>query len=82
MICNNSTSRYAAISTELRGVLSSLFELARQQQRGGLVPPDENVEARLRDLATAVLEKAPRAASRNLVDIRTQLVGEKIGITQ
>lgn len=57
-------------------MLSSLYELANQQQRGGLVPPEENVESQLRDLATAVLEKAPKAASMKLVDIRSQLVGK------
>lgn len=68
---------HSEISKELRDILSSLYGLAKQQQRSGLVPPEEDVESRIRDLATAVLEKAPKAAMRNLVDIREQLVGKE-----
>lgn len=60
----------------LDDVLSELIELSRKQSRCGLDRPDEMEAARIRDLVQAVIERAPRAASRDIKDLLQSINGE------
>lgn len=61
---------------QLQDVINELLQLTRQQQRCGLDRPDEEEAARIRDLIQAVIEKAPRAASRDINEIRKAVNGK------
>ena len=60
---------------QLNDVLKELLQLSRAQQRCGLDRPDEETAARIRDLIQAVIEKAPRAAQRDINEIRKAVNG-------
>ena len=63
------------VSGQLTDVLKELITLGKQQTRCGLDRPDEETQARIRDLVQAVVEKAPKAASRKIEDLRATLSG-------
>ena len=65
----------AAVEGVLQDIMTELLQLAREQKRCGLDRPDEFEEARIRDLAQAVIEKAPKAASRDLKDLLKDING-------
>ena len=63
------------VSGQLTDVLKELITLGKQQTRCGLDRPDEETQARIRDLVQAVVEKAPKTASRKIEDLRATLNG-------
>lgn len=64
------------VKGQLRDVLGELLDLTRKQSRCGLDPPDEETAARIRDLIQAVIEKAPKAASRDITETRNAINGK------
>lgn len=61
---------------QLQDVLKELLSTCRKQSRCGLDRPEEEVAARIRDLIQAVIEKAPRAASRDITSLRNDINGK------
>eukprot|EP01038_Epipyxis_sp_PR26KG_P008837 gene8837-11928_t len=61
---------------QLKDILTDLLSLGKKQKRCGLDRPGEEEEARIRDLAQAVIEKAPRLSSLSIPDIRTRVNGK------
>lgn len=60
----------------LADVLDELVGMCRDQARCGLDRPDEDDQARMRDLVQAVTEKAPPAASRDIDELRQAINGK------
>lgn len=61
---------------ELREVIKDLLKLTRQQSRCGLDKPNEEDQARIRDLVQAVIEKAPKAYLKDINKVRNELNGK------
>jgi len=66
----------AEVRGQLDEIITELLALGRKQTRCGLDRPEEDVAARLRDLIQGVIEKAPRAASRDINDLRMGINGK------
>jgi hypothetical protein len=64
------------VQGQLKDVITELLQLGRQQSRCGLDRPSEETAARIRDLTQAVIEKAPKAANRDINDIRKSINGK------
>jgi hypothetical protein len=61
------------VGGQLPAVVNELLSLTAQQSRCGLDRPDEPTQARLRDLFQAVVDYAPKAASRPVDSLRAAL---------
>ena len=61
---------------QLNDIIKELLVLGRKQSRCGLDRPEEEEAARIRDLIQAVIEKSPRAASRDITEIRKSITGK------
>ena len=61
---------------QLNDIINELLSLGQRQSRCGLDRPEEEEAARIRDLIQAVIEKSPRAASRDINDIRKSINGK------
>lgn len=61
---------------QLNDIINELLKLGQRQSRCGLDRPEEEEAARIRDLIQAVIEKSPRAASRDINDIRKSINGK------
>ena len=64
------------IQGELNEVIDELLELTQKQSRCGLDRPEEEEAARIRDLIQGIIEKAPKAASRDLEALRKDVNGK------
>lgn len=61
---------------QLKDNLDELIALTSAASRCGLDRPEEEDAARMRDLVQAVIEKAPKAASREIDELRRAVNGE------
>ena len=65
-----------AVDKKLQDIIDELLQLGRKQSRCGMDPAPEEEAARIRDLIQAVIEKSPKAASRDITNLRESLNGD------
>ena len=66
----------AGIQGELQEILDELISMCKEQSRCGLDKPEEEDQARMRDLVQSVTEKAGPAAARDVDDLRKAINGK------
>lgn len=66
----------ASITGSLQELLRDLLAITREQKRCGIDKPSEEDAARIRDLISAVIEQAPRAASKSIPELYAAVNGK------